>query len=124
MGPLTDSFHVIIPIPGFGFSGKPKERGSHTERIANVWVKLIARLGYTRYAVHGRDWGWLIAMRMAVNDAMHVAALHLGRPGRLRRRADGSSRSRFTAANSRCSRSSCSRSRSSRLGRRVSQSGA
>lgn len=88
IGPLTDpvayggraedSFHVIIPsMPGFGFSDKPRERGYHTERIAGVWVKLMARLGYTRYGAHGSDWGSQIATRVALNDAMHVAALHL-----------------------------------------------
>src|SRR6267142_3200036 len=44
IGPLTDptayggraedSFHVVIPsMPGFGFSGKPRERGYDPERI-------------------------------------------------------------------------------------------
>jgi pimeloyl-ACP methyl ester carboxylesterase len=37
----------------------------------------MARLGYTRYAVHGSDWGNGIATRMALNDPAHVAALHL-----------------------------------------------
>jgi pimeloyl-ACP methyl ester carboxylesterase len=88
IGPLTDpaayggraedSFHVIIPsMPGFGFSGKPRERGYNPERIAKMWVALMARLGYTRYVVHGSDWGSGIATRMALNDTAHVAALHL-----------------------------------------------
>src|SRR5262249_16042599 len=56
IGPLTDpvayggrdldSFHVVIPsMPGFGFSGKPRERGYNPERIARMWVQLMARLG-------------------------------------------------------------------------------
>jgi len=88
IGPLTDpvayggraedSFHVVIPsMPGFGFSGKPRERGYDPERIARMWVQLMARLGYTRYAAHGSDWGSGIATRVALNDAAHVAALHL-----------------------------------------------
>ena len=47
IGPLTDpvayggraldSFHVVIPsMPGFGFSGKPHERGYNPERIARM----------------------------------------------------------------------------------------
>src|SRR5439155_15438555 len=88
IGPLTDpvayggraedSFHVVIPsMPGFGFSGKPHERGYNPERIAGMWVQLMARLGYTRYAAHGSDWGSGIATRVALNDAAHVTALHL-----------------------------------------------
>src|SRR5439155_15223060 len=88
IGPLTDplahggraedSFHVVIPsMPGFGFSGKPRERGYNPDRMAAMWVKLMARLGYTRYIVHGSDWGGGMATRMAVDDAAHVIGLHL-----------------------------------------------
>src|SRR5881628_704267 len=88
IGPLTDpvayggrdldSFHVVIPsMPGFGFSGKPHERGYNPERIARMWVELMARLGYTRYAVHGSDWGNGIATRIALDDPTHVVALHI-----------------------------------------------
>jgi len=88
IGPLTDpvayggrdldSFHVVIPsMPGFGFSGKPRERGYNPERIARMWVQLMARLGYTRYAVHGSDWGNGIATRMALDDPTHVVAMHI-----------------------------------------------
>jgi pimeloyl-ACP methyl ester carboxylesterase len=88
IGPLTDpvayggrpedSFHVVIPsMPGFGFSGKPRERGYNPERIARMWVQLMARLGYTRYAAHGSDWGNGIATRVALDDPAHLVALHL-----------------------------------------------
>jgi pimeloyl-ACP methyl ester carboxylesterase len=77
-GRAEDSFHVVIPsMPGYGFSGKPRERGYNPERIARMWVQLMTRLGYTRYAVHGSDWGSGIATRMALGDAAHVAGLHL-----------------------------------------------
>src|SRR5436309_1143186 len=88
IGPLTDpvayggrdldSFHVVIPsMPGFGFSGKPRERGYNPERIARMWVQLMARLGYTRYAAHGSDWGNGIATRVALDDPRHGVGLHL-----------------------------------------------
>lgn len=77
-GRIEDSFHVIIPaMPGFGFSDKPRKGGYNPERIAGIWVKLMARLGYTRYGAHGSDWGNGIATRVALNDATHVVALHL-----------------------------------------------
>ena len=79
IGPLSESsFHLVIPsMPGFGFSGKPRERGYDPERIARMWIQLMARLGYTRYAAHGSDWGNSIATRVALDDATHVVALHL-----------------------------------------------
>ena len=88
IGPLTDpvayggraedSFDVVIPsMPGFGFSGKPRARGYNPERIARMWVQLMSRLGYTRYAAHGSDWGNGIATRVALDDPAHVVALHL-----------------------------------------------
>jgi pimeloyl-ACP methyl ester carboxylesterase len=77
-GRVEDSFNVVIPaMPGFGFSGKPRERGYDPERIARIWVQLMARLGYRRYGVHGSDWGAGIATRVALDDPGHVAALHL-----------------------------------------------
>jgi pimeloyl-ACP methyl ester carboxylesterase len=78
IAPLTEDFTVVIPsMPGFGFSGKPRQRGYDPERIAGMWVTLMARLGYTRYGVHGSDWGSGIATRVALRDGQHVAALHL-----------------------------------------------
>ena len=47
----------MISLPGFGFSGKPVERGYGPERIAGVIAKLMARLGYSRYGLQGGDWG-------------------------------------------------------------------
>jgi epoxide hydrolase len=77
-GRVEDSFHVVIPsMPGFGFSGKPRERGYNPERIARMWVELMARLGYTRYAAHGSDWGNGIATRVALDDPAHVVGLHV-----------------------------------------------
>jgi pimeloyl-ACP methyl ester carboxylesterase len=88
IGPLTDPvrFHgraedafdvVAISLPGFGFSGKPQERGYSPEKIGTVIAKLMARLGYTRYGLQGGDWGGIISRFVALNDASHVAGLHL-----------------------------------------------
>jgi len=88
IGPLTDptahggnagdAFHVVaMSLPGFGFSGKPTERGYGPERMAGVLAKLMARLGYTRYGLQGGDWGSAISRFAAINDASHVAGLHL-----------------------------------------------
>ena len=76
-GTASDAFHVVaISLPGFGFSGKPTERGYGPERIAGVLAKLMARLGYTRYGVQGGDWGSTVSRFAALNDASHVVGLH------------------------------------------------
>lgn len=88
IGPLTDpaahggnaddAFHVVaISVPGFGFSGKPTERGYGPERIGTILATLMARLGYTKYGLQGGDWGSSISRFAALNDASHVAGLHL-----------------------------------------------
>jgi len=77
-GNASDSFNVVaISVPGFGFSGKPTERGYGPERIAGILAKLMARLGYARYGLQGGDWGSSISRFAAINDASHVAGLHL-----------------------------------------------
>ncbi len=88
MGPLTDpeahggraedAFHVVaISLPGFGFSGKPADRGYSPERMGRIIATLMARLGYDRYGLQGGDWGGIISRLVALNDAEHVAGLHL-----------------------------------------------
>jgi microsomal epoxide hydrolase len=72
------AFHVIIPsLPGFGFSGPTKSTGWDTRRMANAFVVLMDRLGYSRYGIQGGDWGSLIARRMALQAPQHVIGLHL-----------------------------------------------
>ena len=76
-GNASDAFHVVaISLPGFGFSGKPAERGYGPERMAGILAKLMARLGYTRYGLQGGDWGSSISRFAAINDASHVVGLH------------------------------------------------
>ncbi|HEY9474638.1 MAG TPA: epoxide hydrolase, partial [Mycobacteriales bacterium] len=52
IGPLTDpaahggdpadAFHVVIPsVPGFGFSGSPKQTGWDTGRVGRAWAELM-----------------------------------------------------------------------------------
>jgi pimeloyl-ACP methyl ester carboxylesterase len=76
-GSANDAFHVVaISLPGFGFSGKPTERGYGPERIAGIVATLMARLGYTRYGLQGGDWGASVSRFAAINDASHVIGLH------------------------------------------------
>jgi pimeloyl-ACP methyl ester carboxylesterase len=57
-GKAEDAFDVVIPsLPGYGFSGKPATTGWDPIRIARAWTVLMKRLGYTRFAAQGGDWG-------------------------------------------------------------------
>jgi len=88
IGPLTDpvkyggraedAFDVVaLSLPGFGFSDKPRAPGYNPQRMAKTIAALMARLGYTRYGAQGGDWGGIISRIVALNDASHVAGLHL-----------------------------------------------
>ena len=88
IGPLTDpaahggsgedAFHVVVPaMPGYGFSDKPNERGFSPERMATLWMTLMARLGYTSYGTHGTDWGISVGTWLALKAPTHMAGLHL-----------------------------------------------
>jgi pimeloyl-ACP methyl ester carboxylesterase len=77
-GRAEDAFDIVAPsLPGFGFSDKPREAGFDPTRMAAIEAALMARLGYVRYGVQGGDWGSIISTRIALNDAPHVAGLHL-----------------------------------------------
>jgi microsomal epoxide hydrolase len=77
-GRLEDAFDVIVPsLPGYGFSDKPRQPGYATKQMAAVFVKLMARLGYTRYGTQGGDWGGPITTEMATTDGAHVVGLYL-----------------------------------------------
>jgi pimeloyl-ACP methyl ester carboxylesterase len=80
-GRADDAFHVIAPsLPGYGFSKPPRTPGWDVRRIAEAFVELMRRLGYTRYGAQGGDWGAQVATRVAALDPEHCAALHLNMP--------------------------------------------
>ena len=57
---------VIPSIPGYGYSGKPRDIGWGPDRIARAWAALMKRLGYTRYVAQGGDWGAIITDVMGI----------------------------------------------------------
>lgn len=80
-GKAEDAFHVVCPsLPGFGFSGRPKERGWTSQRMAEAIAKLMARLGYSRYGAQGGDWGGGIVRWLASNDGEHCIGSHSNFP--------------------------------------------
>jgi pimeloyl-ACP methyl ester carboxylesterase len=80
-GTAADAFHVIIPsMPGYGFSGKPAATGWDAQRIARAYDMLVKRLGYTRYAAQGGDWGALVVDLMAANEPPGLLGIHTNMP--------------------------------------------
>jgi len=89
IGPLTDpashggdpadAFDVVIPsLPGFGFSGKPRQPGWGPRRIAAAFHALMTdELGYARYGTQGGDWGGIITAIMAAEHPQAVIGAHL-----------------------------------------------
>jgi pimeloyl-ACP methyl ester carboxylesterase len=76
-GSALDAFHLVIPsLPGYAFSGKPTAPGWDPVRIANAYIQLMERLGYTNYVVSGGDWGAIIAELMALAKPSALIGLH------------------------------------------------
>ena len=89
IGPLTDprahrvdpdtAFDVVIPtLPGYGFSSPLGGPGwGNLFRVAQAWDKLMHRLGYQRYAVHGTDAGSGVAGLLGMVAGDRVIGIHL-----------------------------------------------
>jgi pimeloyl-ACP methyl ester carboxylesterase len=77
-GDAADSFDVVVPsLPGFGFSAKPTQTGWTVERIAGAWAQLMKRLGYTRWAAQGGDWGAVVTTALGAMQPEGLAGIHL-----------------------------------------------
>jgi len=87
IGPLTDptayggrtedAFDIVIPsMPGYGFSERPSVPGWNPPRIANAWLTLMKRLGYSRFLAQGGDWGALISEIMGAMAPRELIAVH------------------------------------------------
>ncbi len=78
----SDAFDVVIPsMPGYGYSGKPRETGWGPARVAGAWAELMKRLGYPRYVAQGGDWGAIITDVMAAQAPPGLAGMHTNMAG-------------------------------------------
>ena len=64
-GDPADAFEVIAPsLPGFAFSSPLTTEGMFFNPTADLWVKLMARLGHDRFATQGGDIGSFVSARL------------------------------------------------------------
>ncbi|MGK5442752.1 epoxide hydrolase family protein [Micromonospora sp. URMC 105] len=77
-GDRADAFHLVVPsLPGFGFSTPLVGPGWGSEAMAAALVRLMARLGYRRYGVHGGDTGAYVAPAMGRQHPDGVLGVHV-----------------------------------------------
>lgn len=78
-GSPEDAFHLVVPaLPGYAFSGKPKETGWDYYRTARAWAELMQRLGYadSGWVAQGGDWGAHVAANLGHQAPMGLKSVH------------------------------------------------
>jgi pimeloyl-ACP methyl ester carboxylesterase len=77
-GDAADAFDVVVPsLPGYGFSGRPRNPGMNPNAIAALWARLMGELGYPRFAAQGGDWGSAISSALGLDHAARIIGIHL-----------------------------------------------
>ena len=77
-GTAEDAFHLVLPsLPGYGFSGEPREVGWNVGRIAQAWAELMHRLGYSRYVAQGGDVGASVTDQMGRQAPEGLLGIHM-----------------------------------------------
>jgi len=77
-GDAVDAFDVVVPsLPGYGFSSRPRRRGTSPFQIAALWAGLMRGLGYERFGAQGGDWGASISTCLGFKFPREVLGIHL-----------------------------------------------
>jgi pimeloyl-ACP methyl ester carboxylesterase len=75
-GDPADAFDVVVPdMPGFGYSDRPPQT-LDVIAVADLWARLMDRLGYPRFAASGGDIGSSVVRWLALDYPERVAAVH------------------------------------------------
>ena len=83
-GDPADAFDVVVPsLPGYGFSTPLTQPGINWWKTADIWVRLMERLGYDRFGAHGGDAGAFISAQLGHKHAASITGVHLTTPGTL-----------------------------------------
>jgi microsomal epoxide hydrolase len=77
-GSTADAFDVVlVSLPGFLLSGPPGSASYDIRDGAQTIADLMAMLGYSRYGVHGGDWGAVAASWLGHLAPDAVVGIHL-----------------------------------------------
>jgi pimeloyl-ACP methyl ester carboxylesterase len=81
-GDPADAFDVVVPsVPGYAFSDRPTRPGFDYRRVADLWARLMAGLGYGRFAAHAYDIGASIMAHMLLDRPELLIGYHTTDPG-------------------------------------------
>lgn len=83
-GDPADAFDVVVPsLPGYAFSTPLRKPGINFWKTADLWVVLMERLGYRRFATQGGDWGSFISAQLGHKYAERIVGVHIHTPAAL-----------------------------------------
>lgn len=80
-GDPADAFDVVAPsLPGYAFSTPLERTGINFWNTADLWVKLMSKLGYERFASQGGDWGAFVTGQLGHKHAERMIGVHITTP--------------------------------------------